>query len=154
MEWGREQPPDIWACPVPRPSRRVAHAPVPLTQTAMETACDLRVVCGALFVACSSPIADGMHCTFDADPVPVLVCVGHHMISVELCSTSSRLSLRSTLRASALTTSARSSEVAAMRWPAKLGLIFCVDRMRRQSYGEDLVDAVGHPSAASPDAER
>jgi hypothetical protein len=31
---------------------------------------------------------------------------------------------------------------------------FGVDRMRRQSYGEDLVDAIGHPSAVSPDAER
>lgn len=31
---------------------------------------------------------------------------------------------------------------------------FCVDRMRQRSYGEDLVDAVGHPSAVSPGAER
>jgi hypothetical protein len=31
---------------------------------------------------------------------------------------------------------------------------FCIDRMRRRSYGEDLVDAIGHPSAVSPDAER
>jgi hypothetical protein len=31
---------------------------------------------------------------------------------------------------------------------------FCVDRMRQQSYREDLVDAIRHPSAVSPDAER
>jgi hypothetical protein len=31
----------------------------------------------------------------------VLADIGHHMISIEPCSTSSRLSLRSTLRASA-----------------------------------------------------
>jgi hypothetical protein len=31
---------------------------------------------------------------------------------------------------------------------------FCVDRMRRQSYREDLVGAVAHPSAVPPDAER
>jgi hypothetical protein len=31
---------------------------------------------------------------------------------------------------------------------------FGVDRMRRLSYGEDLVDAIRHPSAVSPDAER
>jgi hypothetical protein len=31
---------------------------------------------------------------------------------------------------------------------------FCVDRMRQQSYREDLVDAIGHPSALWPDAER
>jgi hypothetical protein len=33
-------------------------------------------------------------------------------------------------------------------------LHFCVDRMRQQSYREDLIDAIGHPSAVSPDAER
>ena len=31
---------------------------------------------------------------------------------------------------------------------------FCVDWMHLQSYGEDLVDAIGHPFAVSPDAER
>ncbi len=31
---------------------------------------------------------------------------------------------------------------------------FCVDPARPQSYREDLVDAIGHPSAVSPDAER
>jgi hypothetical protein len=120
---------------------------VPVSQTAIETASDLRAFASALFVPFSSQIAHGMHRTFDADFCLRTRCVGHHMISVELCSTSSRLSLRSTLRASALTTPARSSKVAFMWWPAKLDLIFCVDRMRPQSYREDLVDAIGHPSA-------
>jgi hypothetical protein len=31
---------------------------------------------------------------------------------------------------------------------------FCVDRMHLQSYREGLVDAIGHPFAVSPDAER
>jgi hypothetical protein len=31
---------------------------------------------------------------------------------------------------------------------------FGVDRMRQQSYREDLVDVIGHPSAVSPGAER
>jgi hypothetical protein len=31
---------------------------------------------------------------------------------------------------------------------------FCVDRMHQQSYREDLIDAIGHHSAVSPDAER
>jgi hypothetical protein len=35
--------------------------------------------------------------------------IGHHTTRIELCSASSRLSLRSTLRASALTAPARSS---------------------------------------------
>jgi hypothetical protein len=40
--------------------------------------------------------------------------IGHHMTRIELCSASSRLSLRSTLRATALTPPARSSKVAFM----------------------------------------
>jgi len=40
--------------------------------------------------------------------------IGHHMTRIELCSASSRLSLRSTLRATALTAPARSSKVALM----------------------------------------
>ena len=31
---------------------------------------------------------------------------------------------------------------------------FCVDPARPQSYREDLVGAIAHPSAVSPDAER
>ena len=41
----------------------------------------------ALFVAYSSQITLRTHCTFDTDSVAVLGCIGHHMISVELCST-------------------------------------------------------------------
>jgi hypothetical protein len=51
MERGREQPPGSEPTAVPRPARRVAHAPVPVSQTAIETASDLRVVASALFVA-------------------------------------------------------------------------------------------------------
>ena len=40
--------------------------------------------------------------------------IGHHMTRTELCSAPSRLSLRSTLRATALTAPARSSKVAFM----------------------------------------
>jgi hypothetical protein len=36
----------------------------------------------------------------------------------------------------------------------ELDLIFYVDWMRQRSYREDLVDAIGHPPAVSPDAER
>ena len=32
-------------------------------------------------------------------------------------------------------------------------LHFCVNRTRSRSYREDLIDAIGHPSAVSPDAE-
>ena len=67
MERGREQPPGSAPTAVPRPARRVAHAPVPVSQTAIETASDLRAFASALFVAYSSQIAHGMRCTFDAD---------------------------------------------------------------------------------------
>ena len=45
----------------------VAHAPVPVSQTAIETVSDLRAVCERLFVAYSSQIAHRMLCTFDVD---------------------------------------------------------------------------------------
>ena len=115
MERGREQPPGSAAAAVPRPARRVAHAPVPVSQTAIETVSDLRAVCECV-VSLRTRRRSRTECTALSTliSVSVLGCVGHHMISVELCSTSSRLSLRSTLRASALTTPARSSKVALM----------------------------------------
>jgi hypothetical protein len=76
------------------------------------------------------------------------------MISIELCSTPSRLSLRSTLRASALDDACAQLEKQHLCDGRRPRPHFCVDRMLRQSYREDLVDATGHPSAVSPDAER
>ena len=77
--------------------------------------------------------------------VMVLGGIGHHMIRIELCSASSRLSLRSTLRASALTKPARSSKVALMRWPMKPVASFRIDPSSRPAYVEDLVGAIAHP---------
>ena len=85
--------------------------------------------------------------------VSVLVCVGHHMISVELCSTSSRLSLRSTLRAFGLDDACAQLESSTYVMADEARPHFCVDRMRRRSHREDLVGAVAHPSAVLPDAE-
>jgi hypothetical protein len=110
-------------------------------------------IASAFFVADLSQIAHGMYCDFD-DGFRPRTLVGHHMISVELCSTSSRLSLCSTLRASALTTPCAQLEGRIYVMAEEARPHFCVDRMRRQSYREDLVDAIGHPSALSPDAER
>ena len=67
MERGREQPPGSAPIAVPRPARRVAHAPVPVSQTAIERRVTCASFASALFVAYSSQIAHGMHCTFDAD---------------------------------------------------------------------------------------
>ena len=67
MERGREQPPDSSACPVPRPARRVAHAPVPVSQTAIKTASDLRADCECVVRCVLVQIAHGMYRTFDAD---------------------------------------------------------------------------------------
>ena len=65
IERGREQPPGFVATAAPRPSRRVAHAPVPVSQTAIETVSDLRAVCECVVRWYSSQIAHGLHCTFD-----------------------------------------------------------------------------------------
>jgi len=99
-------------------------------------------------------IARGSQCLFDTDSSAVLAGIGHHMISVELCSTSSRLSLRSTLRASAFDDACAQLESSTYVMADEARPHFCVDRMRQQSYRGDLVDAIGHPSAFSPDAER
>ena len=80
--------------------------------------------------------------------------IGHYMTRIELCSTSSRLSLRSTLRAGGLDDACAQLEGSIYVMADEARPHFGVDRMRRQSYGEDLVDAIGHPSAVSPDAER
>jgi hypothetical protein len=76
------------------------------------------------------------------------------MIRVELCSTSSRLSLRSTPRAGGLDDACARLEGSTYVMADEARPHFGVDRMRRQSYGEDLADATGHPSALSADAER
>jgi hypothetical protein len=68
MGLGRE-PPHFVASPVPRSARRVAYAPVPVSQISIETASDLRVVCEC--VVCCVRIADHRrtHCTFDIDSI-------------------------------------------------------------------------------------
>ena len=45
MERGREQPPGFIATAAPRPSRRVAHAPVSVSRSLAECSSDLRAVC-------------------------------------------------------------------------------------------------------------
>ena len=75
-------------------------------------------------------------------------------ISIELCSASSRLSLRSTLAGFGLDDACAQLESSTYVMADEARPHFCVDRLRQQSYGEDLVDAIGHLSAVSPDAER
>jgi hypothetical protein len=69
------------------------------------------------------------------------------MISVELCSTSSRLSLRSTLQTFDLDDACAQLDSSTSVMADEARPHVCVDRMRQQSYREDLVDAIGHPSA-------
>src|SRR4029450_5241057 len=45
MERGNEQPPGSIATAAPRPSRRVAHAPVSVSRSLAECSSDLRAVC-------------------------------------------------------------------------------------------------------------
>ena len=80
---------------------------MPVSQTAITIASVLGADCERDLRRVLVQIAHRMYCGFDDGFGLRTRCVGHHMIRVELCSTSSRLSLRSTLRASALTTPAR-----------------------------------------------
>ncbi len=57
-----------------------------MSQTAVGTLEDLRTVASALSFAYSSQITLGTRWTFDTGSEAVLGCIGHHMISVELCS--------------------------------------------------------------------
>jgi hypothetical protein len=56
IEWGREQPPPVLRPCRPEAGLGVAHAPVSVSQTAVETVDDLRAVCGC--VVCCELIAD------------------------------------------------------------------------------------------------
>lgn len=80
--------------------------------------------------------------------------VGHHTARIELCSMSSRLSLRSTLSGFGLDDICAQLRGSTYVRTEEARPHFGVDRMREQSYREVLVDAIGHPSAVSPDAER
>ncbi len=64
---GREQPPGFAALAVPRPTRGVAHALVPVSQTAIKRREICAPIASALFVEYLSQIAHGTNRTFDAD---------------------------------------------------------------------------------------
>jgi hypothetical protein len=101
IERGREQPPGFIATAAPRPSRRVAHAPVSVSRSLAEC----RAICApfarALSRAYTLQITRGSHCTFNTHLRKYSRCFGHHIVSVELCSVSSRLfaTLRPAVRA-------------------------------------------------------
>ena len=114
MERGREQPPGSAPTAVPRSVRRVAHAPMPVSQTAIKTASDFRAVSECIVAAYLSQIAHGTHCTFEADFCFRTRCVGHQMLSIELCSTFVKALAVLDPAGFGLTTPARSSKVALM----------------------------------------
>ena len=155
MERGREQPPGSAPTAVPRPARRVAHAPVCRCR---KPPSKLRVICAsfssAFFVAYSSQIAHGMHCTFDAD-----FCLRTRL---RRPSHGQRRAVLDVVKAlAALDPAGFGLDDACAQLESSTYVMaeearphFGVARMRQQSYGEDLVDAIGHPSAVSPDAER
>jgi hypothetical protein len=159
-QWGREQPPGLEKVPTPAPARRVAHAPM----SVVECSRALAVICAPNVARCHARTRQRSLAKL---VVLLTVLLGVHSrqksaitsIRIELCSASSRLSLRSTLRASALTPPPRSSRLHLCdgRRSSSSFLTrphFCVDLAHRQSYREDLIGAIGHPSAVSPDAER
>ena len=92
--------------------------------------------------------------TFEADFCFRTRCVGHQMISIELCSTFVKALAALDPAGFGLDDACAQLESSTYVMADEARPHFCVDRMRRQSYREDLVDAIGHPSAVSPDAER
>jgi hypothetical protein len=101
----------------PGPALGVAHASVSVLRCLAD--CRLRSaapIARALSRVCTLYIASRTLRTLGTDTALTLAGIGHHMISVQQCSASSRLvaSLRPAARASALTTPARSSKVAPM----------------------------------------
>ena len=72
MEWGREQPPGFQAAAVPRPSRRVAHAPVSVSRSLAKCSGVLRAICTCIVTAFTLQIARGSRRTFDSDLATVL----------------------------------------------------------------------------------
>ena len=76
------------------------------------------------------------------------------MISIELCSTFVKALAALDPAGSGLDDACAQLESGSYVMAVEARPHFCVDGMRQQSYREDLVDAIGHPSAVSPDAER
>jgi hypothetical protein len=108
-QWGREQPPGLERVPTPAPARRVAHAPMSVPECSQV----LAVIWRRMY-ACSHSrtrrrsLAKRLELLDDHSRQMSAITT----IRIELCSASSRLSLRSTLRAAALTPPPRSSKVA------------------------------------------
>jgi hypothetical protein len=146
-QWGREQPP-VWTGCRPRPRPGGLLTPLCRCRKPLSKP---RVICAsfasALFVAYSSQIPHGMQCTFDAD-----FCLRTRMRRPSHDQRQAVLDVVKALAAldpagfgldDACAQLESSTYVMAEEARPHLG----VDQMRQQSYREDLVDAIGHPSA-------
>ena len=73
-------------------------------------------------------------------------CFGHHIVSVELCSVSSRLfaTLRPAVRAAGLDDTCAQLEGSTYVMAEEARGIFRIDQSSQQTYGEDLVGAITH----------
>jgi hypothetical protein len=115
-----------------------------------------RVICApissAFFVAYLPQIGHGMYCNFDDG-----VRLGTHLrrphdqrrAVLDVVKALAAVDLR----APAFDDVCAQLEGSTYVMADEARLHFCVDRTRSRSYREDLIDAVGHPSAVSPDAE-
>jgi len=127
---------------------------MPVSQTAIKTASDLRADASAFFVEYSSQIAHGMYCDFDDGFGP--------RTRSRRPSHDQRRAVLDVVKALAsldpagfgLDDACAQLESSTYVMADEARPLFCVDPMRQQSYREGLVDAIGHPSAVSPDAER
>ena len=111
LSLGREQPPGLHRVSTPAPARRVAHAPMSMPECSRVLAAIWPPNARVLSRANAPQIPRGTRCTSRRSFSPE---VGPHQFRIELCSASSRLSPRSTLRVAALTTPPRSSKAALM----------------------------------------
>ena len=118
-----------------------------------------RTICArfaiAFAVAYSLRNAHGTRCTFGTDSAAdALDRIGHHMISVELCSGLVKALAALDPAGFGLDDACAQLEGSTYVMAEEARPQFCVDPAHRQSYREDLVGAIAHPSAVPPDAER
>ena len=156
MERGREQPPDSSACPLPRPARRVAHAPNVRAGMLAGSRCDLRAECTRV-VTCElarDPVRNSLYFSPYFSAFTLLSEVGHH-------NGQDRAVLDVVKALAALDPAGSGLDDACAQLESSTYVManearphFGVDRGRQQSYREVLVDAIRHPFAVSPDAER
>jgi hypothetical protein len=148
IERGREQPPRVYRDS--RPEAVPEGCSRPGIGVANTREC--RAICApfarALSRAYTQQITRGSHCTFNTHLRKYSRSFGHHIVSVELCSGVVKARRYAPTRCAglrALTTPCAQLEGSTYVMAEEARCIFHIDQSSRQTYGEDLVDAITHP---------